>query len=132
MISLWIDKGRIGTRLEIMKNSVDRRLRERDQERAEVAKLSDERVREGVLLVAAAATLSQTQIIGVPDGTDSTKGISPKAVLIDWTDAEIAGMGERGQDRVRNSADTELQRAAVGDQACGMGGNPTRDVIERR
>jgi hypothetical protein len=95
VISLWIDKGRIGTRLEIMKNSVDRRLKERDQERAEAVKLSDEQVHEGVLLVAAAATLSQTQIIGVPDGADTAKGLSPKAVLTNWADAEIAGLLSR-------------------------------------
>ena len=95
VISLWLDKGRIGTRLEIMTNSVDRRLRERDQGRAEAVKLSDEQVREGVMLVAAAAMLSQTQIIGVPDGADTAKGLSPKAVLTDWTDAEITGLLSR-------------------------------------
>jgi hypothetical protein len=36
----WIDKGRIGTRLEIMRNSIDRRLSERDQGRAEARPLS--------------------------------------------------------------------------------------------
>ncbi|MDB5603810.1 MAG: hypothetical protein JWP25_710 [Bradyrhizobium sp.] len=32
--AMWLEKGRIGTRLEIMKNSIDRRISERDQLRA--------------------------------------------------------------------------------------------------
>lgn len=95
VIALWIDKGRIGTRLEIMKNSMDRRLMERDQQRAEARPLSDERVREGVMLVAAAATLAQSQIIRVPDGADNTKGLPPKAILPGWTDNDIATLLSR-------------------------------------
>lgn len=40
LTDFWIDKGQIGTRLEIMRNSIDRRLGERDQGRAEVRPLS--------------------------------------------------------------------------------------------
>jgi hypothetical protein len=95
VIALWIDKGRIGTRLEIMKNSIDRRLMERDQQRAEAHPLSDERVREGAMLVAAAATLVQSQIIRVPDGADNTKGLPPRAILPDWADNDIAALLSR-------------------------------------
>ena len=90
VIALWIDRGRVGTRLEIMKNSIDRRLTERDQKRAEARPLSEERVREGAMLVAAAATLTKSQIIRVPDGAENTRGLSPKSILPDWTDSEIA------------------------------------------
>jgi len=38
--------------------------------------------------------------------------------------AEIARMRRRGQDRVGDTADAELQRAAIGDQARCMGGDP--------
>jgi hypothetical protein len=37
--------------------------------------------------------------------------------------AEATRMGKPGQDRVRDLADAELQRASVGDQACGVFGN---------
>lgn len=95
VIALWMDKARIGTRLEVMQNSIDRRLMERDQERAVRQPLSDEKVRYGAMLLAASATLSQSQIIRVPDGADNTKGISPKAALPDWTDAEISALLSR-------------------------------------
>ena len=95
VIALWIDKGRIGTRLEIMTNSIDRRLTERDQQRAEARPLSDERVREGAMLLAAAATLAQSQIIRVPDGADNAKGLPPKSILSGWTDNDIAALLSR-------------------------------------
>ena len=55
VIALWVDTGRIGGRLEIMRNSVKRRLLERDQERDKAQPLSSERVHEGAMLLAAAA-----------------------------------------------------------------------------
>jgi hypothetical protein len=95
LIAFWIDEDRIGTRLQIMRNSVERRLAERDQQRAEAQPLSDDRVREGVMLIAAAATLAQSQIIRVPDGADNTKGIPPKSILPGWTDNEISALLSR-------------------------------------
>jgi hypothetical protein len=47
LTEFWVDKGRIGTRLELMRNSIDRRLAERDQGRADARPLSTERARQG-------------------------------------------------------------------------------------
>jgi hypothetical protein len=95
VIALWKDTGEIGNRLQIMENSIDRRLTERDQPRAEAYPLSNLRAREGAMLLAAAATLDQTQVIRVPDGANNTTGLSPKAILEDWDDAEIAALLSR-------------------------------------
>jgi hypothetical protein len=38
LTEFWLDKGRVGSRLEIMRNSIDRRLAERDQDRADVGR----------------------------------------------------------------------------------------------
>ncbi|WDP89340.1 MAG: hypothetical protein HUN04_06220 [Desulfobacter sp.] len=84
----WIDKGRIGSRLELMRNSIDRRIIERDQDRAEAFPLSVERSREGLRLLSAATTLSQNQTIRVPDGTKNSEGIPIQPVLPDWDDKE--------------------------------------------
>ncbi len=84
VIALWRDTGQIGNRLQIMQNSVDRRLSERDQPRAEAQPLSDDRAREGAMLIAAAATLAQTQVIKVPDGASNSAGLVPKSVLSSW------------------------------------------------
>ncbi len=88
LIEFWIDKGRIGTRLEIMRNSIDRRLAERDQGRAEARPLSAERARQGARLLAAANTLAQDPTIRVPDGAENSKGIAVQFVLPDWDDKD--------------------------------------------
>jgi len=88
LTEFWIDKGRIGTRLEIMRNSIDRRLTERDQGRAEACPLSAERARQGSWLLAAATTLAQDPTIRVPDGSDNSKGIAVQTVLPDWNDKD--------------------------------------------
>ena len=84
----WIDNGRIGTRLEIMRNSIDRRLTERDQDHRDVCPLSVERARQGSRLLAAAATFIQDPTIKVPDGAENSKGIAVQSVLSDWDDKD--------------------------------------------
>lgn len=95
LTEFWLDKGRIGGRLEIMRNSIDRRLAERDQDRADARPLSSLRAREGARLVAAATTLAQDPTIQVPDGANNTKGISLRSVLTDWNDKEQATLLSR-------------------------------------
>lgn len=88
LTEFWLDKGRIGTRLEIMRNSIDRRLAERDQDRADTRPLSAERVRLGSRLLAAATTLAQDPTVRVPDGVDNSKGIAIQSVLPDWDEKD--------------------------------------------
>ncbi len=88
LTEFWLDRGRIGTRLEIMRNSIDRRLAERDQGRADARPLSAERARQGSRLLAAATTLAQDPTIRVPDGAKNSKGIAVQSVLPDWDDKD--------------------------------------------
>jgi hypothetical protein len=88
LTEFWIDEGRIGTRLELMRNSIDRRLSERDQGRADARPLSADRARQGSRLLAAATTLAQNSTIRVPDGTDNSKGIAVQSVLSHWNDKD--------------------------------------------
>lgn len=88
LTKFWLDRGRIGTRLEIMQNSIDRRLTERDQDRADARPLSADRARQGARLLAAATTLAQDPTIRVPDGTENSKGIAVQSVLSDWDDKD--------------------------------------------
>jgi len=88
LIEFWIDKGKIGTRLEIINNSIERRLAERDQDRAEANPFSMEYARQGARLLAAATTLVQNPAIGVPDGGENSKGIAIKSILSDWNDKD--------------------------------------------
>jgi hypothetical protein len=86
LTEFWIDNKQIGSRLEIMKNSIERRLTERDQNRADSRPLSPERALQGVRLLAAATTLAKTQTIRVPDGANYFEGIDVKVLLSDWDD----------------------------------------------
>lgn len=84
LIEFWTKECRIGTRLELMQNSVQRRLEERDQNHREAHPLSAEGAREGARLLAAASVLGREATIQVPDGSHNNKGITIQAVLPDW------------------------------------------------
>jgi len=86
LIEYWKMRHKIGSRLELMRNSIDRRLEERNQDRSELHPISKDKLRKGARLVAAAVTLARQTKIRVPDGTDNAKGISIRDVLIDWDD----------------------------------------------
>lgn len=88
LVEFWNDHRQIGSQLEIMRNSIDRRLSERDQGRADARPLSPDRTREGARLVAAAATLAQEPIIRVPDGADNSIGIPIAEILPNWDDMD--------------------------------------------
>lgn len=90
LTEFWIDQGRIGGRLELMRNSINHRLSERDQDRADAQPLSAQDARQGAKLLAAAATLAQLPTICVPDGADNSKGIPVRELLPDWDDKKQA------------------------------------------
>ena len=88
LIDFWLDKGQIGAGLEIMRNSIERRLTERDQDRAEAHPLPPDRAHDGARLLAATATLTREQTIRIPDGANNSQGIAVQSVLDDWDDKE--------------------------------------------
>ena len=95
LVEFWNDRGRIGNRSEIMQNSIERRLTERDQGRADASPLSPKRAREGARLVAAAVTMAQEPTICIPDGADNSKGICVADILPDWDDKDRATLLSR-------------------------------------
>jgi hypothetical protein len=95
LTEFWSDKGLIGTRLEIMRNSIDRRLLERDQDHAEARPIPTERVRQGARLLAGATTLAKDQTIRIPDGADNAKGIAVQSVLPDWNEKDQVALLSR-------------------------------------
>lgn len=88
LIQFWIDNGRIGGRLEMLQNSIDRRLEERDQSRRDYRPLAAARVREGIKLLAAATTLTGIQAIRVPDGSYNCLGLNIRQILPEWDDKD--------------------------------------------
>ncbi len=95
LIDFWLDKGILGTGIEIMRNSVERRLTERDQDRADAQPLSTNRLHQGARLLAAATTLTHTPTILIPDGANSSEGIAAQTVLDDWDPIELASLLSR-------------------------------------
>ena len=89
LTDFWIVNGQIGTRLELVQSSIDRRLAERDQNRADARPISKERVRWGARLLAAATTLTKNPTIRVPDGADNLKGMEGQSVLHEWDSADL-------------------------------------------
>lgn len=87
-VEFWLTNGRVGSRLELLRASIDKRLDERDQDRADANPISKERIREGARLVAAASTLAKESAIRVPDGQKNDRGLDIKQVLTDWDDAD--------------------------------------------
>jgi hypothetical protein len=88
LADFWKDNGRIGSRFEIIRNSIGRRLAERDQNRAEINSLSTERAHYGAKVLAAATTLTKISTITVPDGNHNDDGILVQSVLPDWSAAD--------------------------------------------
>lgn len=88
LVEYWIEKGRFGSRLELMNNTIERRLRERDQDRANTETISRDKLLQGVRLLATATTLMHENTITIPDGSNSTQGINPALLLSEWTQKE--------------------------------------------
>lgn len=95
LLEFWQSNGRIGSRLELLTASIDRRLREQDQARDEQNPLTVDRARAAARLVAAACTLTLQQTIAVPDRSKSTRGLQLDTLLGDWSAKELATLLQR-------------------------------------
>lgn len=91
----WLDKGRIGSRLELMQNSVKRRLRETTQERIEARSLSDDDALEGTMMIAGALMLTQTQNIRVPDAGKGVEGLDAREVFKGQHPSDLGALLQR-------------------------------------
>jgi len=91
----WLDNGRIGSRLDLMRNSVKRRLQETSQERAEAHPLPDDKALEGAQIIAAALVLTNTQNISVPDGNKGKQGLDLRDILKGWPPKDVSTLLQR-------------------------------------
>ena len=95
LTGFWLDNGTIGSRLELMTNSVSRRLKEPNQTRAEALPLLSGRALEGAQIIAAALMLTNQQTIQIPDGAKGFQGLKLDAVLVGWLDKDISTLLQR-------------------------------------
>lgn len=92
VIAFWRANGGIGSRLELMRHNITRKLEEPQQDYRELLPLSADRAIEGARRLAAALTLMGNGNIRMPDGTQNEAGIDAKVILTDWDDAEIRAL----------------------------------------
>lgn len=90
LIGFWAQNQRIGSRLEIIEASVNRRLAERDQTRREAKPITAEKLKDAACRLAGASVLTAEANIQVPDGAAFHSGLSSCDLLPDWTDSEIS------------------------------------------
>jgi hypothetical protein len=85
----WKSHGSIGSHRELIEASITHRLSEPDPDRAQATELTSDRLREGIQLLAAAATLTQQSDIRLPGALVGVQGIEPHDVL-NWSESDIA------------------------------------------
>lgn len=88
----WSKNSRIGSGLEIIQDSIRKRLAEEDQNRAATRPLTEDECRQGCRLLAGATTMTHSQSIGIPDGEMNSKGIDIRKVLPKWADNKRASL----------------------------------------
>lgn len=91
MVSLWNQKGSLGTYLELIEGNVANRLTETNQSyQTSGAVLSLDQLRKGAEELAAASEFSGRAFVEmVPTSTPRPDEVVPQAVLTDWTSVEV-------------------------------------------
>lgn len=92
LVAFWGQNQRIGNRLELMQSSIQRRLAERDENRAAAFPLSAADAMVGARSVAAAATLANDSTIRVPDGLKNANGLPVASILPDWDEKKCSAL----------------------------------------
>jgi hypothetical protein len=91
----WEDNGRIGSRLDLMQNSVKRRLQETSQERIDARALSDDQALKGAQIIAGALILTQVQNIRVLDAGNGVQGLDVRDLFKGWQPADLGALLQR-------------------------------------
>lgn len=95
LVLFWKSQGKIGSRYDLMRSSIERRLQEHDANRSHAKPIAPNKLRHGARLAALATTLAQTSAIRIPDGNRNTRGMPLDGVLGDWTEVECEALLSR-------------------------------------
>ena len=95
ILDKWRADLTLGSRSELLRHSVARRLRETDPDRIPGQPLNSDKARSGARAVAAAVVLTGESGILVPDSDHERAGIDAEAVLPGWSPAEVQALLER-------------------------------------
>lgn len=92
LVGFWAQHQKIGSRLDIIEASVDRRLAERDQKRDESRPIQPVRLKEAACRLAGASVLTAEPNVQIPDGVSCEAGLSARDLLPDWNATDIAAL----------------------------------------
>jgi hypothetical protein len=89
LIDYWRTHKKIGRRIELIRSSIETRLREHDGNRMAQRPLTMERARDGARRLAAATTFQRTARIVIPGAEASRAGVHATDILHDWTERDV-------------------------------------------
>jgi len=92
LFAQWHSQKRFGSRLDMMRENVKMRLRERDQDRDRILRLDWNRAHQAAKTLAAAVTLCRCQEILVPDSVKHRNGLDIEELLPEWDGKDRAAL----------------------------------------
>ena len=92
LFAQWHSQKRFGSRLDMMRESVKMRLRERDQDRDRILRLDWNRAHQAAKTLAAAVTLCRCQEILVPDSVKHRNCLDIEELLPEWDGKDRAAL----------------------------------------
>jgi hypothetical protein len=95
ILDKWDQDRALGTRLEMLRYGIDRRLKEIDPDRRERQPLNHQRALAGARLLAAAVTFMNMPGIRVSDTLGEEQGIDPEVLFPNWRPGEIQALLSR-------------------------------------
>ena len=96
VLSKWTSDGQLGSRLDLLRHTIDQRLDEINPDRERRQPINLEMARMGARRLAAAVVLTGQGGISIPDAAQTTVGIDAKAVLAEWNPNDVLALLERG------------------------------------
>lgn len=95
LIEYWKVHNKLGTRMELMEDNIQRKLSERSLDRIEASELSLEELYSKAQTLAAVSTLTIVPHIELPEGSTHFLGNSSTSILRDWNGNQILNLLKR-------------------------------------
>lgn len=95
IIEYWMKEKSIGSKLELIRSSVKRKIVEEDTIRAEKKPLSEEKAMAAAKLIAAVTSLTPISRIAVPSKGEVSGAVKIESIRPDWSTAECKTLLER-------------------------------------
>lgn len=95
LIEYWSVHNKLGTRMELMEDNIQRKLSERSLDRAEPNELTQAELYSKAQILAAVSTLTQIPHIELPEGSKHFSGNSSTAILLNWNSNQVLDLLKR-------------------------------------